>query len=313
VPPSDAFEKNEAMNRSIMRYCPKDKTYCKTMVLTSRISIAIGIDTLGHAGFYEELFESMNFTTSEMTFSGLRQMSRKKEYGQSYSGLASTNRRRRINQRDRMIDGMQKMEEDAKYGRGYSSGIHMQDENKDSDSGSPRKKARLASGKTKECKCGKKDHMRVSSRSCPPWRGLSKLEVTRKYALRLAENDLLPHYANRSEPTAEPTSECTGNVERELGESEEHVQSTSKYFGAPYESTKYDIEAHVNSPGTVSIGMGKERNSICQDPLPSVNDISDIAENESKENAIFIAQTEIDWLDDLSLEGDVPDNVSDMK
>jgi hypothetical protein len=43
-----------------------------------------------------------------------------------------------------------------------------------------------------------------------------------------------------------------------------------------------------------------------------LNDILDIAENESKENAIFIAQTEIDWLGDLSLEGDVPDNVSDI-
>jgi hypothetical protein len=71
--------------------------------------------------------------------------------------------------------------------------------------------------------------------------------------------------------------------------SEEHVQSTSKYFGVSYESTKYDIEAQVNSPGTVSTGMGKERNYICHDFLPSVNDISDIAENESKENAIFIA------------------------
>jgi hypothetical protein len=94
--------------------------------------------------------------------------------------------------------------------------------------------------------------------------------------------------------------------------SEEHVQSTSKYFSASYESTKYDIEAQVNSPGTVSTGMGKEWNYIRHDPLPSVNDILDIADNESKENAIFIAQTEIDWLDDLSLEADVPNVVSNM-
>jgi hypothetical protein len=73
--------------------------------------------------------------------------------------------------------------------------------------------------------------------------------------------------------------------------SKEHVQSTSKYFGASYESIKYDIEAQVNSPGTVSTGMDKERNYIRHDHLPSVNDISDIAENESKENALFIAQT----------------------
>jgi hypothetical protein len=242
-------QKNEAMNRSIMRYCPKDKTYCKTMVLTSRINIAIGIDTLGHEGFYEELFAAMEFTPSEMTFSGLRRMSRKKEYGRRYSGLATTKRRRRINQRDRMIDGTKKMEEDAKDGRGYSSGIHMRDgENKDSEKGSTRKKARtegegnipltrVASGKTKECKCGRKDHMRVSAGACP-WRGLSKLEVTRKYAQRIAGNDFSPNSENRSEPATEPTSECTGNAERESGESGDHVQSTSKYFGASYEITK---------------------------------------------------------------------------
>jgi hypothetical protein len=46
------------------------------------------------------------------------------------------------------------------------------------------------------------------------------------------------------------------------------------------------MEAQIKSTGTVSTGMGKERNSIRRDPLPSVNDILDIAENESKENAI---------------------------
>jgi hypothetical protein len=55
-----------------------------------------------------------------------------------------------------------------------------------------------------------------------------------------------------------------------------------------------------------------ERNAILHSPLPSVDDISDMAENKSKENAIFIVQTQINWLDNLSLEGDVPDNVSDM-
>jgi hypothetical protein len=41
-----------------------------------------------------------------------------------------------------------------------------------------------------------------------------------------------------------------------------------------------------------------------------VDDIAAIAENVSHENAIFIAQTEITCLDDLSLDGDIPGNVS---
>ena len=67
-----------------------------------------------------------------------------------------------------------------------------------------------------------------------------------------------------------------------------------------------------NSPGTVSTTENRERNSIRLDPLPSVvDDIAEIAENETGENAVLIAQTEIDCLDDLSLEGDIPDDVSD--
>jgi hypothetical protein len=41
-----------------------------------------------------------------------------------------------------------------------------------------------------------------------------------------------------------------------------------------------------------------------------VDDIAGIAENVSDENAILIAETEIGYLDDLSLEGDIPDDLS---
>jgi hypothetical protein len=72
-------QKNEAMNKSIMRYAPKDKTYARTMSLTSLVNLAIGIDCIGHAQYYERLFRRMKFT--ELTFSGLRRMWHKKEYG----------------------------------------------------------------------------------------------------------------------------------------------------------------------------------------------------------------------------------------
>jgi hypothetical protein len=113
------LQKNEAMNKSIMRYCPKDKTLCRTMVLTSRIHLAIGIDTLGHQSF----FSTMGFTRTRVTFSGLRRMWKNKEYGRMYSGLRKVKRRRRIKQRDRMIEGTKKMVLDANEGRGYSLGI----------------------------------------------------------------------------------------------------------------------------------------------------------------------------------------------
>jgi len=47
------------------------------------------------------------------------------------------------------------------------------------------------------------------------------------------------------------------------------------------------------------------------DPLQSVDDIAGVAENETSENAISIARNEINMLDELSLDGDIPDDVSE--
>jgi hypothetical protein len=38
-----------------------------------------------------------------------------------------------------------------------------------------------------------------------------------------------------------------------------------------------------------------------------------IAESETMEDAILIARQEFDYLDDMSLEGDIPDDVSDIR
>jgi hypothetical protein len=45
-------------------------------------------------------------------------------------------------------------------------------------------------------------------------------------------------------------------------------------------------------------------------PLPSVQDIANIIQFASDKDAILIAQTETLCLDDLSLEGDIADDVS---
>jgi hypothetical protein len=52
------------------------------------------------------------------------------------------------------------------------------------------------------------------------------------------------------------------------------------------------------------------RNPTVREPLPSVDNIVAIAKLETEEDAIIIAQNEIACLDDMSLEGDLPDNVS---
>jgi hypothetical protein len=42
-----------------MRYVGKEKTYCQTMALTSRLNMATSIDSLGHATYYKRLFQAI--------------------------------------------------------------------------------------------------------------------------------------------------------------------------------------------------------------------------------------------------------------
>ena len=119
-------QKNEAMNKSIMRYAPKDKTLCASMSLTSRISLAVAIDTLGHAEYFERLFQAARLRPTELTFSGLRAVTRKKEYHRMRQGLSSVKLDRRLAKRTKMLLGLEKQEKDFQEGRGYASGIRIQ-------------------------------------------------------------------------------------------------------------------------------------------------------------------------------------------
>jgi hypothetical protein len=57
--------------------------------------------------------------------------------------------------------------------------------------------------------------------------------------------------------------------------------------------------------------LSTARNPTKKRPLASLEDIAAIAELESHADAIMMAQDEIACLDDMSLEGDIGDDVSD--
>jgi hypothetical protein len=173
------------------------------MSLTSQINLSIGIDCVGHAQYYDRLFCSMLFTCTALTFSGLRRMWRKKEYGRMYSGKKKVRLLRWPAARTKMENGVKKMIDDAKAGRGYASGIRVRGEEEDDVAGeSPaRKKVRHNNPltNTQGCKCGATDHKRVTS-SCCPWKGLSKIEVKKNYEKRMREQVVALPQVNRLRP-----------------------------------------------------------------------------------------------------------------
>jgi hypothetical protein len=93
-------------------------------------------------------------------------MWRKKEYGRMYSGLKRVHLARRLAARTKLVDGVAKIISDKKEGRGYLSGRRMKEEGEGEHKA--RKKARVNNPLTAgECKCGSRDHQRVTSKSCP--------------------------------------------------------------------------------------------------------------------------------------------------
>lgn len=65
------------------------------------------------------------------------------------------------------------------------------------------------------------------------------------------------------------------------------------------------------SPSTLSTARSTAWNPTTVQILPSVSDIAVVCWNESQEDAILIAQSEIALLDDISLDDDIPDDLSD--
>jgi hypothetical protein len=260
------------------------------MALTSRINIAIGIDTLGHSKFYENLFHAMKFQHTELTCSGLQRMLRKKEYGRIYFGLRKVKLRRWIKQCDSMVEGTKKLKEDAEEGMEYSSGLRLQKENDETEEESEQPKKKRAKGthdnnnkptrKSKEeCKCGGKDHKHTTSSKCP-WQRLLPVEVSENYGKllekRVREQSCQPTINEPTENTVEVIAEEVteeGEMRRKING---NVQSTSTLvLGAKNDTVGAKNGANVqatsswlarrtrivlrhrttcNSPGTLSTG-----------------------------------------------------------
>jgi hypothetical protein len=149
---------------------------------------------MGHGKDYERLFANMQFQPTELTFSGLRGMWRKKGYGRMYTGL------RRVKKR---IKGVAKMEANEEAGRSYASGRNVR-EGKEEGEEPKRKKTKKARADnnplTSSCKCGALDHQRVLPKSCP-WKGLLKNEILKNYERRMKDV--------RAEEATATASACT--------------------------------------------------------------------------------------------------------
>ena len=230
---------NESFNNTASWVAPKNKVYCGTHSLKNRLSIALGIYSIGTMAYYEGLFQRLGIEITADVRHYLRVTSAHRDRRNAKYKTTDYKRRRK---RAEMV----KIERGAKeasiaranrYGV-YKSGIGMESGydvqelgNNDEDSRKPSAKssATVASSKlVKPCKCGATDHKRTTSTKCP-------LNKRNKKGLAAAED----------------TSTAVAAVAVAVGLPENETQAmadeTDKYDSLALRADDIDSDAGVNS------------------------------------------------------------------
>jgi hypothetical protein len=114
-------QKKESMNNLISRYVPKDRTYCQSLSLTSRICLAVGVDSVGHKEFCQRLFKLMNIKLPVNTTTILRKMKQKREYNGGYQAQPKRKRKRPNLKFAKMKEGIKKHMADKAMGLNYET------------------------------------------------------------------------------------------------------------------------------------------------------------------------------------------------
>ena len=117
---------NEAMNTCVAKYAPKGKTYCSSMSLSNRISIAIGVQNLGQLDCWERLFKRLKMPLGSYLETHLERKDVAKKRKREYESTMARKRKRSQSRQDKMKEQLQKQINDAKRGATYGSRIGME-------------------------------------------------------------------------------------------------------------------------------------------------------------------------------------------
>lgn len=157
-------QKNEALNRVMAMFAPKDKTFSMTKQLHYRVHFMVILDTRGHCAGITELFDDLGLSLPIGTLRYLRSLDGSKAYQRQRSKSLEVIKRRS----DKKLVGIRKVwtedQKDKNEGYEYATGMALLDKD----------------GNARVCKwCGGDDHFRMSKR-CPEWDNYQKNPNKRK-------------------------------------------------------------------------------------------------------------------------------------
>jgi hypothetical protein len=168
---------NESFNNTASWFAPKNKVYCGSCSLTNRLSIGLGINSLGITQYFQRLYKKLGIRITKNVLYCLQMKDRTRK-----------NRLKKIKTKEKKKDRIKRKHEDlvrdeevarkerTKQEGVYKSGLNMQDEDfqmKDSEDAQQQQPKR-AKGPTTCPHCGKKGHATKRSRKCLHYIGGNK-------------------------------------------------------------------------------------------------------------------------------------------
>jgi hypothetical protein len=158
---------NESMNNTIAWLAPKNKCFGGSQSLRNRVSIAVGINSLGLLKYFTWLFHSLGITMTPNVrhFLGVKETTRQKRIAKTKEKEFKRLRKANVFEKLRK-DTIVKQNERKKHYGVYRTGINMEDPEEYGWYKSPKKKKSKQSTNIVCKHCGLTGHSRTSSRQC---------------------------------------------------------------------------------------------------------------------------------------------------
>jgi hypothetical protein len=157
---------NESLNNTIAWLAPKNKCYGGSQSLNNRISIAVGISTLGYNKFFVRMFHALGITMTPniQHFLDVKEKKRSRRIAKAKTREAKKDRNKSRYDKLRKEERLKRMAKKRKDGT-YRTGMNMDDDD-DGGGKQPATKKRNSQADVVCKHCGKKGHSRTSSKQC---------------------------------------------------------------------------------------------------------------------------------------------------
>lgn len=158
---------NESFNNAASWLAPKNKVYCGSKSLQNRLSIAVGINTIGLVAYFKCLFKvlGIRMTADVEYYLGTKETTRSKRLAKLRTKEMKKNRLKNKFEQMKEDEVIARKERSKREGT-YQRGINMADATEESDVRQPATKKKKSRSAIVCPHCGKKGHTTTKSKQC---------------------------------------------------------------------------------------------------------------------------------------------------